>query len=69
MWKKADIVEIVLDADHDTIISQHPDNNDENYIILYHDKQRIEAISVSGTPTLKIFHEDELISGKWWVQH
>jgi hypothetical protein len=69
MWKKIDIVEIIIDADQGTIISQYPNDTSKNYKILSHSNQHIEAMSVNGIPTLTVFNDDKLISDVWWVKN
>ncbi len=68
MWKLIDDSSILDKITVGQIITNNPDNPIDQYEVKTIDGGYIKATHCNGKTAIKVFPEEELIMGKWWVK-
>jgi hypothetical protein len=68
MWTKIDKTSIFESVIKGDIITDNPDNPHNQYQIVTKVYGFVKALHANGKTAIRIFPEEELMNGKWWVK-
>jgi hypothetical protein len=63
-WKRIDVISIAIGSQ----IANHPNDPEDIYKVQSINDGYVNAIHSNGKVELKIFPEEDLINGKWWMK-